>query len=284
MPHTDYTRVARAIEYLDHSFPRHPSLGELAGHAGLSEFHFQRVFTRWAGISPKRFLQFQTVEYAKDALRRSRSVLEATYEAGVSSAGRLHDLFVHVEAVTPGEFRTRGAGLDIGYGIHDSPYGDALIATTTRGIISVGFVNGEGPAQAVERLREEWSGASVTERPRATAPLAKAIFRHDPGARPDQPLAVLLKGTNLQLRVWSALLRIPEGTLVSYEDVASAVGRPAAVRAVASAIGKNPVCFLIPCHRVIRKTGGLGGYGAGLPRKRAILGVEAGRVAGKLAD
>lgn len=279
MPSPDYERLARAINYLDDTFPRHPSLSELASHAGLSEFHFQRVFTRWAGISPKRFLQFQTVEYAKDALRRSRSVLEATYEAGVSSAGRLHDLFVHVEAVTPGEFKTRGQGLEISYGIHDSPYGDALIASTPRGIVSVTFVNGTGPDAAVVRLHDEWRGASIIERPRATAPLARAIFEHDPGARPDKPLAVLLKGTNLQLRVWSALLRIPEGTLVSYEDVAAAVGRPAAVRAVASAIGRNPVCFLIPCHRVIRKTGGLGGYGAGLPRKRAMIGVEAGRVA-----
>jgi AraC family transcriptional regulator, regulatory protein of adaptative response / methylated-DNA-[protein]-cysteine methyltransferase len=277
MPTSDYERVARAIEYLDRSFPRHPSLPELAAHAGLSEFHFQRVFTRWAGISPKRFLQFQTVEYAKEALRRSRSVLEATYEAGVSSAGRLHDLFVHVEAVTPGEFRTRGEGLEITYGIHDSPYGDALIATTARGIVNISFVNGDGREGAVRRLQEEWTGARLTERPRATRELAAAVFAHDPGAQPEKPLAVLLKGTNLQLRVWSALLRIPEGTLVSYEDVAAAIGRPAAVRAVASAIGRNPVCFLIPCHRVIRKSGAMGGYGAGLPRKRAMIGVEAAR-------
>lgn len=279
MQSLDYQRVARAINYLDASFPRHPSLSELAEHAGLSEFHFQRVFTRWAGISPKRFLQFQTVEYAKDALRRSRSVLEATYEAGVSSAGRLHDLFVHVAAVTPGEFKTRGEGLEISYGLHESPYGECLIATTPRGICNVSFMYGESADEAIERLRHEWSGADVAERPRVTAPLARTIFEREAGASNDKPLAVLLKGTNLQLRVWSALLRIPEGTLVSYEDVANAVGRPAAVRAVASAIGKNPICFLIPCHRVIRKTGGLGGYGAGLPRKRAMIGIEAGRVA-----
>jgi AraC family transcriptional regulator, regulatory protein of adaptative response / methylated-DNA-[protein]-cysteine methyltransferase len=273
----DYQRVARAIEYLDASFPRHPSLAELAEHAGLSEFHFQRIFTRWAGISHKRFLQFQTVEYAKEALRKSRSVLDATYETGLSSTGRLHDLFIHAEAVTPGEYRSRGQGLEITWGIHESPYGDCFIAVTSRGVCNLTFVDGASQHHVVERLFSEWSGATIGEDYKRTGAVVERIFARDLGADSTQPLSVLLRGTNLQVRVWSALLRIPEGTLVSYEDVATAVGRPAAVRAVANAIGRNPVSYLIPCHRVIRKTGALGGYGGGLPRKRAMLGMEAGR-------
>ena len=273
----DYDRIEHAIHYLDAHFQRQPSLEEIATSVGLSEHHFQRLFTRWAGISPKRFLQFQTVEHAKQLLRASRSVLDATYESGLSSPGRLHDLFVRVEAMTPGEFKRAGSGLSIGYGFHPTPFGEALVAATDRGVCGLWFVRETGRTGAMSAMEHYWRGARLVAEPARTAPLATRIFGDlESGA----PLGVVLKGTNFQLKVWEALLRIPEGNLVSYNDVAAAIGRPRAVRAVGNAVGDNPVSYLIPCHRVIRSTGALGGYGGGLARKRAILGWEMGRVAG----
>jgi AraC family transcriptional regulator, regulatory protein of adaptative response / methylated-DNA-[protein]-cysteine methyltransferase len=266
---TDYDRIEQAIQYLDERSREQPSLADVAAHVGLSESHFQRLFTRWAGISPKRFLQFQTVAHARALLAESRSLLDATYEAGLSSAGRLHDLFVTIDAVTPGEFKRSGDGLTIQWGVHDTPFGECVIGTTPRGICGLYFATDGGIARAQRLLAESWEGARLVENATATQPLADQIFSD--AAHATAPLAVLVKGTNLQLKVWEALLRIPLGEVVTYEQLAAAAGAPTAVRAVGTAVGRNPVSYLIPCHRVIRKTGAFGNYGGGIARKRAML-------------
>ena len=274
----DYHRIERAIRFLDGAAPVRPSLDQVAKHVGMSPFHFQRLFTRWAGISPKRFSQVLALEYAKDRLHESRNMIDATYDAGLSSGGRLHDLFVNLEAVTPGEFRENGAGLRISAGFHDSPFGEALVATTERGICGLTFHEGSRKA-ALRDLATRWPNAQIEERPRVTAPVASRVFAALEVRDPDTvvPLGILVRGTNFQVKVWRALLQIPVGTVASYEDIATAIGAPTAVRAVGTAIGHNPVAFLIPCHRVIRTTGALGGYRWGLPRKRAMLAWESGR-------
>jgi AraC family transcriptional regulator of adaptative response/methylated-DNA-[protein]-cysteine methyltransferase len=273
----DYFRVERAIQFLDARAGQQPSLAEVAASAGLSEFHFQRLFSRWAGISPKRFLQFQTATHARQLLRESRSVLDATYEAGLSSPSRLHDLLVSIDAVTPGEFKTAGAGLTIEYGVHPSPFGDMFIAVTSRGVCSLAFVQPGEEAAAVAELREQWGGAELRESVAGTRALAERVFApREPGAA---PLNLYVRGTNFQLKVWDALLRIPPGAVASYEHLAVSIGAPHATRAVASAVARNPVAYLIPCHRVIRKTGAFGQYRWGPERKRAMLGWEAARAA-----
>jgi AraC family transcriptional regulator of adaptative response/methylated-DNA-[protein]-cysteine methyltransferase len=274
----DYHRIERAIRFLDDSAPARPSLEQVATHVGMSPFHFQRLFTRWAGISPKRFSQVLALEYAKDKLRGSRNLIDATYDAGLSSGGRLHDLFVTLDAVTPGEFRENGSGLRISAGFHESPFGEALIATTDRGICALSFHDGNRK-EALRDLYARWPNATVEERPRITAPVANRIFTALEIRDPEGlvPLGLLVRGTNFQVKVWRALLQIPVGSVATYEDIATAIGAPSAVRAVGTAIGRNPVAFLIPCHRVIRTTGALGGYRWGLPRKRAMLAWETGR-------
>ncbi len=272
---TDYHRIERAIRYLDARAPAQPSLDDVARHVGLSPFHFQRLFTRWAGISPKRFSQLLALGYAKGLLRQSRNLLDATYDAGLSSGGRLHDLFVTLEAVTPGEYRTSGSGLRISAGVHETPFGECLLAVTDRGICGLSFFEDDRSA-AMAELAERWPNATIEDRPRATAPVARRIFTpleiREPAAL--VPLALLVRGTNFQVKVWEALLRIPAGTVTTYEDVAASIGSPRAVRAVGTAVGRNPVAFVIPCHRVLRNTGALGGYHWGLERKRAMLAWE----------
>ncbi|HEY5544505.1 MAG TPA: methylated-DNA--[protein]-cysteine S-methyltransferase [Gemmatimonadaceae bacterium] len=272
----DYHRIERAIRFLDASSPTRPSLGEVARHVGMSPFHFQRLFTRWAGISPKRFSQVLALEYAKNRLRDSRNLIDATYDAGLTSGGRLHDLFVTLDAVTPGEFRENGGGLRISAGFHESPFGEALVATTERGVCGLSFHDGSRRS-ALRDLAERWPQATIEERPRVTAPIASRIFAALVVRDPEGlvPLGLLVRGTNFQVKVWRALLQIPVGSVATYEDIATAIGTPNAVRAVGTAIGRNPVAFLIPCHRVIRTTGALGGYRWGLPRKRAMLAWEA---------
>jgi len=275
---TDYHRIERAIRYLDSSAPAQPSLPDVARHVGLSPYHFQRLFTRWAGISPKRFSQVLALEYAKNLLHESRNLLDATYDAGMSSGGRLHDLFVTLEGVTPGEFRTNGLGLRISAGFHDTPFGECLLAVTDRGVCGLAFFDGDRDT-ARRDLQQRWPNAVIDEKPRSTAPVASRIFRalevRDPVGL--VPLALLVRGTNFQVKVWKALLRVPPGAVATYEDIAGAIGAPQAVRAVGTAVGRNPVAFLIPCHRVIRTSGALGGYRWGLQRKRAMLAWEAGR-------
>ncbi len=268
----DYDTIARVIRHIDQHADEQPTLGGLAEAVGVSPSHLQRAFKQWAGVSPKRFLQVVTANSAKELLRDHHSVLDTTYAVGLSGPGRLHDLLVSVEAVTPGEYKSRGAGLTIRYGWHDTPFGKALVALSDRGVVALYF-EAEGVVDE-GRLESEWSGADLVEDAAATESTARRIFDAGQGRIP-----LLLRGTNLQVKVWEALLRIPEGRAVTYGDVAEAVGRPSAVRAVASAIGRNPISYLIPCHRVLRSTGALGGYHWGIDRKRAMLAYEVARTA-----
>ena len=275
---TDYERIERAIRYLEENYRQQPGLKELAQSTGLSEFHFQRLFRRWAGISPKRFLQYLTAGHAVRLLRESRTNLETAYDAGLSGGGRLHDLLVNLHAVTPGELKRAGAGLTIHYGFHPSPFGECLIAVTTRGVCHLGFVPPEGRRAALAEMTAEWPQAHFEEAPRITAPLARRLFARVNGNSPGIDLCV--RGTNFQIKVWEALLRIPPGGVVSYEDLARHIHAPRAARAVANAVAHNPVAWLIPCHRVIRKSGALGGYRWGETRKKALLAWEAARTEG----
>ncbi len=273
MATSDYARIETAIRYLDANFREQPSLSEIAAQVHLSEYHFQRLFRRWAGITPKRFLQYLTAEHSRRLLRESRSVLEVSDASGLSSAGRLHDLLVGLHAVTPGEWKAQGANLVIHYGFHPSPFGECLIAITRRGICTLEFVETGSRTKALARLKSQWQGATLRLQPRATRPMVARVFTapHTTADRCD----LYVQGSNFPVKVWEALLRIPPGQVVSYEDMAARIGAPAATRAVASAIARNPIAFLIPCHRVIRKTGVFGEYRWGSARKQAMLGWEA---------
>ena len=262
----DYARIEQAIHYIETNAYRQPDLNEVSAHIGLSEYHFQRLFTRWAGISPKRFLQFLTRENAKALLAQSANLLDATYASGLSSPGRLHDLFVQTEAVTPGEFKSKGAGVDIVYGFHPSPFGECLLALTGRGICFLAFVQNDRPA-ALEQLRKAWPNAFLTEDPARTVAYVGQIFYRSNSA----PLPVHLRGTNFQIKVWEALLRLPPGQVTTYQSLAAQIQSPGAARAVGNAVAHNPLAYLIPCHRVLQKTGRFGDYRYGAARKKAIL-------------
>jgi AraC family transcriptional regulator of adaptative response/methylated-DNA-[protein]-cysteine methyltransferase len=279
---SDYRTVSRALQYLEENYLNQPSLEDVASSVGMSRFHVQRLFTRWAGVSPKRFLQFLTVEHAKELLEESEPVLATALASGLSGPARLHDLFVNAEGVTPGEYKSGGFDLQILYGIHSTPFGPALLGTTDRGICHLSFLPSPYPedeADAVQALRESWPGAEVLEARAKTGALTTAIFYPGEASPPEAPLSVFLKGTNFQLKVWNALLHIPEGSVTTYGRLASALGAPKTARALGVAVGKNPIAFLIPCHRVIREMGVFGEYRWGSVRKRAILGWEAGRKA-----
>lgn len=270
----DYERIARAIGYLQRHAGNQPDLSSVARQLHLSEHHFQRLFTRWAGVSPKRFLQYLTVEHAKARLDASHSLLDLASEVGLSGPGRLHDLFVSLEAMSPGEYKSEGAGLNIRYGIHETPFGPALIAITGRGICGLHFLS-DGD-DGVSLLREDWPCASLREDTTGTATTAARLF--EPLQRTgDRPLALLVRGTNFQVKVWRALLSLPSGAVTTYGRLARQIGQPRAARAVGSAVGANPIAWLIPCHRVIRESGELSQYRWGNTRKAALLGWEAAR-------
>lgn len=284
-----YQLIERAIEYITANAQRQPELDEIASAIGLSEYHFQRLFTRWAGISPKRFMQFLTKEHAKTLLARSEALLETTHQVGLSSLGRLHDLFITTEAVTPGEFKSQGAGLSIRYGLHHTPFGKCLIATTERGICHLSFIQ-DSEGGAIDNLVADWKQARMAEDYQATAPLVERIFagastlwcyppeqvslHASTSLSAKQNINLHLRGTNFQIKVWEALLKIPLGAAATYEQIAAAVGSPNAVRAVGTAVGHNPIAALIPCHRVIRKSGEFGNYRYGAARKMALLAKE----------
>ncbi len=268
----DYLRVEQAILYLENHYRDQPGLEDVAANIGLSEYHFQRLFTRWAGVSPKRFLQFLTKEGAKELLDQSGNLLDTTHQVGLSSLGRLHDLFITTEAVTPGEYKSRGAGVTIRYGLHPTPFGKCLIATTERGICHLSFVQAS-EGDAIDQFVAEWQQAKMVEDYRSTVSLVEPIFDLRYNQR-GKPLNVHLRGTNFQLKVWEALLQVPAGTVTTYEGIASMIGKPTATRAVGTAIGHNPIAVLIPCHRVIRKVGDFGNYRYGVVRKKALLARE----------
>ena len=269
----DYQLVEQAILFLERNFKQQPGLNEVAASVGLSEYHFQRLFSRWVGISPKRFLQFLTKEHAKRLLEESENLLETAYESGLSGPGRLHDSFVSCEAVTPGEYKLAGEGLQIVYGFHPSPFGECLIARTERGICSLSFIREGEREQALNDLRQNWKHADLIEDPAATFPLVHQICSQKWDLE-SSPLHLYLRGTNFQIKVWEALLRIPAGSVVSYKDIAVLIGMPKASRAVGHAVGKNPIPVIIPCHRVIRNGGEFGDYHWGSARKKALLGWE----------
>ena len=276
---SDYDRVAQAILFIEDHAGEQPDLAAVAADVGLSPYHFQRLFRRWAGISPKRFLQCLTVEHAKRALAESRSVLDAAFEVGLSGPGRLHDLFVATEAMTPGEYKQRGRGLDIHYGFHATRFSDCLLLVTSCGISGLAFTEHAGREGALADMRRRWPHARYVEDHGRTAPLARRIFASDAGPN-GEPFPLFLGGTNFQIKVWQALLTIPPGCLATYDWIAGAIGQPSAARAVGGAVAANPISYLVPCHRVIRKSGVIGDYAWGPTRKKAMLGWEAARSTG----
>lgn len=272
----DYIRIEKAIRFIEENFRSQPNLDQIAESIHLSKFHVTRLFKRWAGITPNQFLQFLTLEYTKQKLAESSSIFEASLEAGLSGSSRLHDLFVTFESMTPGEYKKQGEGLKIFYGFNYSPFGECMLALTERGICHMGFVEAGTESLKLEQLMHEWPGAVFTENRKLTEPVIEELFRPARTVKP-HPFHLYLKGTNFQINVWKALMSIPEGWMVSYQDIATLVGRPKAFRAVAGAVAVNPVAYLIPCHRVIAKSGRIHKYRWGSSRKKAILGWEAAR-------
>ncbi|PSF35421.1 6-O-methylguanine DNA methyltransferase [Aphanothece hegewaldii CCALA 016] len=270
----DYQRIAKAIAFFRQNHLTHPDLITVAHHVNLSEYHFQRLFTKWVGISPKRFLQYLTLEYAKTKIAQSKNLLDLTLDVGLSSPGRLHDLFINLEAMSPGEFKAQGEGLEIRYGVHDTPFGQALIATTVRGICNLFFLSSVETDDFERMLYLEWKKANIVQDRSATQEICEQIFQPST-LKSQKPLPLLVKGTNFQVQVWKALLNLPLGSMTTYQTLASMIGCPTSARAVGNAVGQNPIAYLIPCHRVIRETGELGGYRWEIARKSLILGWEA---------
>jgi AraC family transcriptional regulator, regulatory protein of adaptative response / methylated-DNA-[protein]-cysteine methyltransferase len=274
----DYDIVRRAIEFIRGHWRAQPDIDAMAAAAGVSATELHHLFRRWAGLTPKAFLQALTLNHARELLRDSASVLDASYEVGLSGPGRLHDLFVTHEAMSPGEWKAGGAGLTVSYSFHPSPFGSALLMATPRGLAGVAFADAGEEKKALNDMRGRWPKAKFIEDVAATAPLALRIF--DPKLwRADRPLRVVLIGTDFEIRVWEGLLKVPMGRATTYSDLAARVCSPKAARAVGAAVGKNPLAFVVPCHRVIGKAGDLTGYHWGLTRKRAMLGWEAGKAA-----
>jgi AraC family transcriptional regulator, regulatory protein of adaptative response / methylated-DNA-[protein]-cysteine methyltransferase len=268
----NYHRIEQAICFLEENFQKQPELDEVAEKVHLSPFHFQRIFTEWAGISPKRFLQFLTVKFLKGKLAESKNLMDAADSAGLSSQSRIYDLFTTLEAVTPQEYKEQGAGIRIHYGFHESPFGLALIGVTDRGICWLSFMQAdEEPRTALENMKTHWHNSIFNEDDGLTGKFAGQIFNH---ADIKQSLHVFVKGTNFQIKVWEALLKIPMGSVTTYQTIASHVKSPKAVQAVGSAVGSNHIAYLIPCHRVIRKDGILGEYRWSASRKKSIIGWE----------
>jgi len=273
----DYDVVRRAIGHIRGHWREQPEIEAIAEAAGVTPTELHHLFRRWAGLTPKAFLQALTLDGARQLLRDSASVLDATYEVGLSGPGRLHDLFVTHEAMSPGEWKTGGEGLTVFFGFHPSPFGSALVMATERGLAGLAFADpGEEPA-ALADMKARWPRAAYIENSARTAAIARRIFDSSQWHE-DKPLRVVLIGTDWEVRVWETLLQIPMGRLVTYSDIAGKVRSPAAARAVGAAVGKNPVSFVVPCHRVVGKSGNLTGYHWGITRKRAMLGWEAGQV------
>jgi len=278
----DYDKVRRILAYITENWREQPSMDAIAEHIGLSEPHLHHVFRRWAGLSPKAFLQAITLDHARGLLRDSASILDTAYEVGLSGPGRLHDLFVTHEAMSPGDWKAGGDGLILRYGYHPSPFGEALAVATDRGLAGMGFVDDGNYAAALADMVRRWPKANFVQDQQITGPMTARAF--DPALwKPETPLRIVFIGTDFEVRVWETLLRIPLGQATTYSAIAEKLGKPKAARAVGSAVGRNPVSFVVPCHRVIGKSGSLTGYHWGLTRKQAILGWEAGQT-GSLSD
>ena len=270
---SDYTKIAQAIDFIRTNVGNQPTLEDIATQVHLSPYHFQRLFSRWTGVTPKRFLQVLTLERAKTLLKKSKlSALDVTYSIGLSSGSRLYDHFVQIEAVTPSEYKQAGRGLNIVYGYHETPYGEAFIALTIRGVCKLYFIDAEVRLDPLKDLLQEWPNAEIIEDKIQTARVVERLFSRQRSAT--TPLSLWVRGTNFQINVWKALLSIQPGQVTSYGEIAKAIGKPKAARAVGTAIGSNPVGLIIPCHRVIRQTGELGGYRWGETRKHAMLARE----------
>ena len=272
----DYERIASVIRFLDENHTAQPDLAALADRVGLSVFHFHRLFSNWAAVTPKDFLQCLTVEHVKTLLHEGQTVLDTAIDAGLSGPGRLHDLCVNLEAATPGEMKTGGEGLEIAAGFAATPFGQALIAETSRGICHLSFVGEDGEAAALRLLKTQWPRANHRRDDQGAGRTAAKIFLQNPHGG-NAPLRAFVRGTAFQVRVWRALLRVPSGSLVTYARLAAAVGNPKASRAVGTAVGANPLAYIVPCHRVIRETGVLGNYRWDPIRKRAMIGWEGSR-------
>lgn len=270
----NYQRIEQAIQYLEKNFQRQPELDEVAEVVHVSPFHFQRLFTEWAGISPKRFLQFLTVDFLKSKLQSSKNIVEASEAAGLSSQSRVYDLFTTLEAVTPQEYKQSGSGVRIEYGIHETPFGDALIGVTERGVCWLSFINtDEDPRHELEAMKAHWHNSVFHQDQILTQAFMDKIFaRKD--AKAQSKMHLFVKGTNFQIKVWEALLKLPMGNVTTYQDIASQIQNPKAMQAVGSAVGSNHIAYLIPCHRVIRKDGVLGEYRWNATRKKSIIGWE----------
>ena len=274
----DYAIVQRAIAYITQHWREQPDIEAIAGAVGVTDTELHHLFRRWAGLTPKAFLQALTLDHARKLLRDSASVLDASYEVGLSGPGRLHDLFVTHEAMSPGEWKSGGEGLTMRYGFHPSPFGLALVMATDRGLAGLAFGDAGEDKKAMADMTSRWPKATYVEDREGTGAVAQRIF--DPKQwRAERPLRVILIGTDFQVRIWETLLAIPMGRAVTYSDIATKIRNPAACRAVGAAVGRNPISFVVPCHRVVGKSGALTGYHWGITRKRAMLGWEAGRVA-----
>ncbi len=273
----DYDTVRRAIAYISKHWRSQPEIATIAQASGVTPDELHHLFRRWAGLTPKAFVQALTLDRAREVLRTSASVLDAAYEVGLSGPGRLHDLFVAHEAMSPGEWKAGGEGLTMRYGYHPSPFGTALVIATARGLAGLAFADPGEERVALNDMQRRWPRATYLEDAAGTAPLARRIFDSSLW-QPNQPLRVVMIGTDFEVRVWETLLSIPMGRASTYSDIARKLGNPKASRAVGTAVGKNPVSFVVPCHRVLGKSGDVTGYHWGLTRKRAMLGWEAGQV------
>lgn len=272
----DYSRIEKAIYFIEHNIKNQPSIKQMADYVNLSEFHFERMFTRWAGTSPQRFMRFLTKEYAKKILSKSDDILQTTLDLGLSSTSRLHDLFVTFEAMSPGEYKKKGLGLTISYGFHETPFGLCALFLTEKGILEMSFIENGTEIDEIVRVKNSFPEAEFIQNQEITESILYQIFNIEKVNH--KPIHLLLRGTNFQIKVWEALLKIPKGDLACYEDIATEIGQITAQRAVGSAIGANNIAYIIPCHRVIQKVGTSGNYRWGSVRKRAMIGWEASKV------
>ncbi len=274
----DYSRIEKAINFIEQNIKNQPSIKQMADFVNLSEFHFERMFTKWAGTSPQRFMRFLTKEYAKNLLTKSDDILQTTLDLGLSSTSRLHDLFVTFEAMSPGEYKKKGLGLTINYGFHETPFGLCALFTTEKGILEMSFIENGTEIDEIIRLKNEFPEADYIKNEEITQLIIDEVFSLDEKNIGQKPIQLLLRGTNFQIKVWEALLKLQIGQLACYEDIATEIGQITAQRAVGSAIGANHIAYIIPCHRVIQKVGTSGNYRWGSVRKRAMIGWEASQV------